>query len=377
MNDPPVLLIVDDEEEIRENLKDFAEFKGFTVREAGNGLEALDVLEAQRPHLVISDLKMPEMDGLEMLLEIARRGIQVPVVIMTAFGTMEYAINAMKNGAADFITKPIDLPYLMRVVERVLKRSEIEQKVKDQQRQLDEDIQHAAMIQRCLLPEPIDSPRLVVHYRYHPYIAIGGDYLTLHKYNDSRVAFALYDVSGHGVSAALTANLVHNQLQLRLAEHRPPSNIIDLLNRFITQHIGKTNMFVTMIIGMIDAEEGSLVVSNAGHPEMLLWHGERHELEGVSSHLPPVGFAPKILCDRNESRLEVASGDRIILFTDGLTEACNAEGVLAGLRGMKEWFGRYKELPVESFLDAMFSEVEQFRQGEADDDMTLMVLDVR
>ncbi len=169
----PTLLIVDDEEEIRENLCDYAEFKGFNVLEAENGLEALEILEDESPDLIISDMMMPKMGGLELLQEIAKRDIDTPTVMMTAFGTMEYAIDAMKNGAEDFLSKPIDLSYMMQVVNRVLDRSAMRKKVKEQQLQLETDLQHASMIQRCLLPVPINNERFSFHYRYQPLIAIG------------------------------------------------------------------------------------------------------------------------------------------------------------------------------------------------------------
>ena len=120
MSDKKLLLIVDDEEEIRENLADFAEYSGFDVLQAGHGREALELVESSSPNLIISDLMMPQMNGLELLQEIVNRKLDIPVIIMTAFGTMEYAIDAMKKGAADFIAKPIDLPYMMKVVNKVL-----------------------------------------------------------------------------------------------------------------------------------------------------------------------------------------------------------------------------------------------------------------
>lgn len=255
MAERPTLLIVDDEDEIRENLSDFAEFKGFTVHQASNGLQALEILKSNKPDTIISDLMMPEMGGMELLQELARLGSDIPVVIMTAFGTMEYAIDAMKSGTADFITKPIDLTYMLKVVDKILQRSAMQQKIKEQQMQLEEDLRHAASIQRCLLPEPIDNQYLSIEYRYEPLIAIGGDYLTVHQYSPHEVTIALYDVSGHGVSAALTANLVHNQLLQRLAERRPPSNVTNLLTRFITTNIDKTTTFFTMAIVAIWRKE--------------------------------------------------------------------------------------------------------------------------
>jgi DNA-binding NtrC family response regulator len=95
MNDKPLLLIVDDEDDIRENLCEFAAYKGFEVLEAADGTEAPRILDCHTPDLMISDLMMPGMGGMQLLQALLERQCEVPVVIMTAFGTMQYAIDAM------------------------------------------------------------------------------------------------------------------------------------------------------------------------------------------------------------------------------------------------------------------------------------------
>jgi len=377
MDKKQTILIVDDEDDIRENLHDFIEFKGYHVLEAGNGLKALTLLGSEKPDLIVSDLMMPEMGGLEFLQELPKKNIDIPVVIMTAFGTMEYAIDAMKNGAADFLTKPIDLNYMTTVISRVLARNAMEQKVKEQQRQLDDDLRHAAVIQECLLPKPVDTPHLSIQYCYQPFIAIGGDYLTVHRYSERELAVAVYDVSGHGVSAALTANLVHNQLQQRLAEHRPPSNVIHLLNRFITDQIGKTSMFLTIVIAAIDMDEGVMTVTNAGHPDLFLWRNQDKRMDTIGSHVPPVGFSSKILGDKNETTTDLSSGDRIVFYTDGFIEARNTEGTLLSTKGLQAIVEEHACLRPDDFLSNTFDAVTRYHSGDPDDDMTLVVVDIK
>nr|HQH74787.1 response regulator [bacterium] len=160
MSGKGLLLLVDDEEDIRQNLRDYAEMEGYEVLEAENGEEALRILDREQPGVVISDIMMPVMDGLELLKRIHTGGNDVPVIIMTAFGTIERAVKAMKLGAADFITKPIDLDMMLQVVKRVLTRAELEQKVKQQEQQMKEDLHLASMIQRCMLPQNLDTPLL-------------------------------------------------------------------------------------------------------------------------------------------------------------------------------------------------------------------------
>lgn len=377
MNEKPLLLIVDDEEDIRENLCEFAAYKGFDVLEATDGADALRVLDCHTPDLMISDLMMPGMGGMQLLQVLLERQIEVPVVIMTAFGTMQYAIDAMKAGAADFLTKPIDLAYMMKVVDRVLQCNAMRQKLKEQQRQLEEDLRHAATIQRCLLPEPVETDCFTLRYRYQPLIQIGGDYLTVYNYSSRRLAVALYDVSGHGVSAALTASLIHNQIQFRLAEDRPPAQVIDRLNHFILQNITQASMFITMGLAVFDLDEGILTASNAGHPDLLIWRGRTQCLESIASHMPPIGMIPGILGAHNETTIPLDHGDRVLIYSDGFTDSRGPAGDMLGIQGMKEWVARRHHLPPVDLIDTLFADLGNYRAHEPEDDLTLVVVDIK
>ncbi len=373
-----ILLIVDDEEDIRLNLCDFMELEGFEILEAENGIKALEILESNTPSAVISDLMMPEMGGMELLEEIGKRELAIPAVIMTAFGTIDYAVKAMKVGAADFITKPIDYDYMLRVVRRVLKAAELERKVKEQQQQMDADLRLAGKIQKAILPKPIQTPELCFDYRFEPLIEIGGDHLIAHQYEEDHIAVALFDVSGHGVSAAMVANMVHNELMARLKEERPPFNIVERLNRFMQRTIGETGMFLTMVMADVDLGLGNLVVSNAAHPDVFIWKKETNSLEAITSHVPAVGFGMKMVGDPGETKTSIATGDRIVMFTDGFPETQNQEGQMLKLKGLREIVQKHVHLPTGEFIDAVFSSADEFRAGvEPDDDQTLAVVEIK
>src|SRR5437867_3031723 len=96
------ILVVDDDPDIREVVKDRLESLNYRVLTAADGAEALDVIEKQTPQMVLLDIEMPGMSGLEVLKEIRRRAIDVTVVMITAYGTVERAVQAMREGAYDF-----------------------------------------------------------------------------------------------------------------------------------------------------------------------------------------------------------------------------------------------------------------------------------
>lgn len=118
----PRVLVVDDEKVIREILADFLSMEGFWVRTAEDGTAALQELSRQPYDLVISDLKMPRMGGLELLDAVTRGNPNVVMVIMTGFGTVETAIDAMKKGAYDYILKPFKVEEVVHIVQRGLEK---------------------------------------------------------------------------------------------------------------------------------------------------------------------------------------------------------------------------------------------------------------
>ncbi|MEW6236399.1 MAG: SpoIIE family protein phosphatase [Candidatus Omnitrophota bacterium] len=372
-----LILIADDEEDIRLNLCDYLELEGFETMNAPNGAEALNLLQNNAPQIIISDLMMPEMSGLELLEELRKRNVDIPVVIMTAFGTIDYAVKAMKEGAADFITKPIDYDFLLRIIQRVMKTAQLEQKVKEQQRQMETDLHLAGMIQKTLLPKPIDNPRLVMNYRFEPLIEIGGDNLTVHTYDEDHIAVALFDVAGHGVSGALVANLVQNELTKRMEEERPPFNVVEHLHRFVLKTIGDTGMFLTLVFADIDVETLTLTVCNAGHPDLLVWKQANHVLESIGSHVPAIGFPMRLTSDNAESKIPLSSGDRIILYTDGFPETIDHSGLLLGKERFKEIIERNIRFRPVDFLDEVFRIVDELRSDEPEDDRTLALVEIK
>jgi DNA-binding NtrC family response regulator len=121
-----VVLVVDDEEAQRKVLAGFLRKKGFEVLTAAGAAEALDLAAAQTVDLVLTDLRMPGGGGLELLRGLRGMNPGVPVIVMTAYGTVTSAVEAMKQGAADYLGKPVDLDELELLVTRTLERRAVE-----------------------------------------------------------------------------------------------------------------------------------------------------------------------------------------------------------------------------------------------------------
>src|SRR5690242_10268736 len=128
------ILVVDDEEKLRRVIELQLSTAGFDVDKAASAEEGLKLVE--RADLVLTDLKLPGMDGLALLAAIRRQNTRAPVIVMTAFGTIEIAVEAMKAGAVDFLLKPFSLDHLMAVIYKALEVRAL----RDENRQLREEL---------------------------------------------------------------------------------------------------------------------------------------------------------------------------------------------------------------------------------------------
>lgn len=114
------ILIVDDEIHVREGLSELLQQEGFHVETAGNGKEALALSVNKKFDLMISDIKMPEMDGMQLLDNVQKANPDIRVIMVTAFGDVQTYLKAMQLGAHEYINKPIKLPELKRVIATIM-----------------------------------------------------------------------------------------------------------------------------------------------------------------------------------------------------------------------------------------------------------------
>src|SRR5271163_801282 len=119
------LLLVEDKNELRAMLRKALERAGYSVDEAPDGPSAIQKVRARRYLMVITDLKMPGASGLEVLRETKQADATIPVLLLTAFGSVEEAVSAMKEGAFDFLQKPVDLDHLKLLVQRAARQQEM------------------------------------------------------------------------------------------------------------------------------------------------------------------------------------------------------------------------------------------------------------
>ncbi len=210
-------MIVDDEPLVRNSLSEFLALHGYAVSNASNGKQALGLLKDYVADIVITDIKMPEMDGIQLLKKIRTGYPGTPVILMTGYGSIENAVEAMKEGAYDYVTKPIIDEEIKLSIERLIKHRQLQEeniKLKEQlsvsQRERFHDIvgKDEKMQKIYTLIEAIATTRSTV--LIHGESGTGKRLVAhaIHKYNELERGKPFVEVS----CGALTETLLESEL---------------------------------------------------------------------------------------------------------------------------------------------------------------------
>ena len=382
------LLIIDDDQVVRASLAAYLEDSGFNVLQASNGLQGLEVFERDHPDLVICDLRMPQVDGLELIRRINALQVETPVIVVSGAGVMTDAVEALRLGAADYLIKPLeDLAVLEHSVRRALDRAQLRvenlryrEKLEAANRQLqaslsllEEDQNAGRQVQMNMLPQtPWMVDGLQFAHQIIPSLYLSGDFVDYFRLDERRVAFYLADVSGHGASSAFVTVLLKFMTTRLLYESRrggvlpefKPSDVLAHINRgLLNCKLGK---HVTMIGGVIDEQAGSLTYSIGGHLPLpvLFSAGESYYLQGRGL---PVGLFA-----------EATYQDHVMQIPESFSLTLLSDGILDLLPGdtLKD-----KEAILPQLISSAGGTLDGLRQvlglanlGEMPDDIALLVL---
>lgn len=373
------VLVVDDEEGIRQQLAFILEDEGYEARTAGNGLEALASLEEQRFDIVITDLVLPGLDGMEVLRRIKENYPGTVVVMITGHGSEEKAVEAMQSGADDYFPKPIIDPdeMLMKLAKAMeLQRLKEENQLFHQRLEMELDV--ARKIQQILLPQRIPSIAGVdVSTFSQPAKQVGGDYHDLIELPSGGLGIAIGDVSGKGMPAALLMANAQASLRRYSESAYSPKEIISRINNSlcpICQYI-EEHRFITLFYGVLDPESKTLIYSNAGHNYPFVF-GENG---GVCEQLKSGGLPCGIIEDTsyNEAQVQLRPGDIVVFYTDGITEASNSDEAMFGEERLKNIILKNLQLDSANLIAEVHAELIKFAGNSPQyDDLTLMVLKI-
>jgi sigma-B regulation protein RsbU (phosphoserine phosphatase) len=343
MAKPPYkILVVDDEPDLEplmlQRMRRPVRAGQYQFVFAGNGLEALEKLrEDDDIDMVISDINMPEMDGLTLLQQIPKIDPHIRAVIVSAYGDMDNIRTAMNRGAFDFVTKPIDFKDLRVTIDRTLRHLEEWREVlvaRDQLVSLQNELSIASNIQQSILPREFpESPEYAVYGSMEPARNVGGDFFDVIRLDGGKLGLAIADVSDKGVPAALFMMSSRTLLKGNAISYLDPGKVLTEVNRLLLENNDEA-MFITVLYAVLDPKSGKLTYANGGHnPPIIL------KADGSTELLPLTGGVALGVVDEFEFMCKIATlapGDSVVLYTDGVTEAIDSVDEEFGLERLQE-----------------------------------------
>ena len=319
------VLVVDDDPDINRLVRARLSARGFAVETAASGEEALDRVAAGPPDLIFLDISMPGIDGLEVLARLRASGLDLAVIMMTAFGSETVAIEALRRGADDYLRKPFDRAEFGATLGRTVRRLELGRqnawlraRLDEQRHQLKTELARAGAVQTDLLPRerPVITP-FELAARCVPAREVGGDFYDWQAQDPQHLWLTLADVMGKGMPAALWMATVRTAMRA-VVRDSPPGAAMRYVSRALEPDLARAGAFVTLFLACLDSAARRVAYVDAGHG-----HAFMRRAEGRAEALPPRGLPVGILPDEvyQQGEVDFAPGDALVLYSDGLVDA--------------------------------------------------------
>jgi PAS domain S-box-containing protein len=241
--------------------------------------------------------------------------------------------------------------------------------------EIEEDLRLAARVQNSLAPAPLAWDTLSVDSFYRPVHSIGGDFALISAMGHEQISLLVCDVSGHGIGSALVANRIYSETTAHLRGGMPFLEMFSELNRFLIEDIGSSGLYVTVAAARIDVPRRRMTFAGAGHPPVMLARRGQVPLL-LESRSMVLGALPEAVDSATCMEIELQPDDRIVLYTDGITEVFDSGGKMLGISGVQEIVRKSSALPYGEMKQGILDGVAAWRQGPPTDDVSLILVHV-
>ena len=370
---PARILLADDQGDILDALQLLLKPGGYQTKVVTQPSAVLEALEADDFDLLLIDLNYTRDttsggEGLDLLSQIRVIDETVPVVVMTAWSTIDLAVEAMRRGACDFVQKPWQNTHLLEKIQAQVERH---RDLVSQRPWRKEELREAREIQKNLFPQSIPNvPGFEIAATSQPFCIVGGDYYDVVQLSETLTSLSIADVSGKGLPAALLMSSVQAALRPLMLDRIEPQEVCRRLNHALCESalLGK---FVSFFYCILHREDGRLTYCNAGHnPPLIIRAGGRAETlssgDAVLAQFPNWPFSQRAA--------ELNSGDALILFTDGIVEACGRSGDPFGEERLAKVAAQNCHRGAVQLHDAILAAASGHCGGRFQDDVSLVVL---
>jgi sigma-B regulation protein RsbU (phosphoserine phosphatase) len=376
----PRILIADDQHDLLDALRLLLKGADIAMDAVTSPDAVLDAVARGTYDLLLMDLNYTGdttsgREGIDLLARVQQQDSLLPVVVMTGWGSVDLAVETMRHGVCDFVQKPWDNQQLLNTL-----RAEIDKGRARRQAQLREarELDEARRIQRKLLPATlpqIDGCELAASWQ--PAAGVGGDCFDAIAFGDSRLGLSIADVVGKGIPAALLMSNLQAAVRAFATEATAPGELCHQVNRILCGNIAE-GRFISFFYCTVDTDLGVLTYANAGHYPAILVRVDG-SVERLSTGGPVLGVFADASYDQRQ--ISIASGDRLILFTDGITEVRPAgidpqdpRHVEFGEDALIALANDHRSCSAPALQARLTAAVSAFAGGTFQDDATLIVL---
>lgn len=389
------LLIIDDEAIVRQNMAAYLEDSGYIVEEAVDGQDGLAQFQAGEPDLVLCDLMMPGMGGLEVLERIHAISPDTPVIVISGVGVMDDVVEALRLGASDYLSKPIvDMEVLEHSIRKGMERSdllaenaryreELEQKNAELSRNLqiiERDQKAGREVQERLLPpSPMTRGGYTVARYIQPSLHLSGDYVDYAYFHDRYLGLYLTDVSGHGAASAFVTIWLkylvrHLMRDRRVFVDSQRKTVFEMGPNLLFQNINREliatrlNNHLTSFQGTIDSKLHRMSYAVGGHhpmPVLLTAEGARF-LEGKGK---PLGIFHDV--DWEVYEVDLPEKCALVICSDGVLEVMPGDSIQEREALL---LNKLSNIAGKVDIDSVCESLALKERAEAPDDIALLVV---
>jgi len=374
------ILIADDDNAILLLLSKVLGANDHELTLANNGKEALERIKEKTFDLIISDLQMPEVNGIEVLQAGKKKSAETEVLILTGHASIKSAVSAMKLGAFEYLTKPVDVEELRLKVAQALKHRQLKIEIERQQRKIDEynemiqhDLKLAEQVQQSLVPLPISNSKIDIGLKHLPMIGVGGDFADIYYDGEQYIYITMIDITGHGITAALLVNRICSEIRSLVRDEFEPNEILYNLNNFVIDIFQRTGMFLTMFTSKLDLHANSFTYAGSSHPAIVLWKQNSDKFQKLSSQNMIIGFEKQPVENFLQDTIQLDNGDKLFFYTDGIIEAENDEREQFGMKRLLFIIDQMKHHASQEIAERVVSYMQEQQFTHIRDDIFIIV----
>ncbi|MDX8125699.1 SpoIIE family protein phosphatase [Methylomonas sp. OY6] len=376
------ILVVDDIYENRLLLDKLLSRMQHEVILVENGEQAVHALASVNPDLILMDIMMPVMDGLEAIKAIRERTLEkwVPIFVLSALADDQNVLDGLQAGADDYLQKPFSravlaakLGSVQRVIDMqnlIIADTQLLKAYRDENEAEQQFLQ--SIFERLIKQSDLKDDHL--QFWLLPAKRFSGDLICARRVSKQQIYFMLADSTGHGLAAALPTVIVNQAFQAMTKKGLAVPIIVREINRLVHSQM-PTGRFVALVLGMIDAEKKSVELWNGGLPDVYALDGDGKPAHTFRSSHPSAGILDNRQFDDTCEIWHWREACELFMYSDGLTDTLGPDG---GLFGQERVLQILRTAPPGAEVAAIQQALEaHMLNREAQDDISCMAIRCR